>query len=141
MRGRQALPRAAHVEIDPSRESLADAAPGRPKPGGTSERIRREFGFVPKRTIGEAVAVLNTAFKTGRLPDPMTDSRYYNIRVMQVNPSEVLTGFGAETRSEARPDNPSKLHAPDVAQAIVSMLETADRGFITESTIWATNPQ
>src|SRR5256885_15542575 len=67
--------------------------------------------------------------------------RQHNIRVMQVNPSEVLTGFGAETRSEARPDNPSKLHAPDVAQAIVSMLETADRGFITESTIWATNAQ
>ncbi|MFL5482169.1 MAG: SDR family oxidoreductase [Gemmatimonadaceae bacterium] len=67
--------------------------------------------------------------------------RQHNIRVMQVNPSEVLTGFGAESRSEERPDNPSKLHAPDVAQTIVSMLETADRGFITESTLWATNPQ
>ena len=67
--------------------------------------------------------------------------RQHNIRVMQVNPSEVLTSFGAATRTEARPDNPSKLHAPDVAQAIVSMLEMADHGFITESTIWATNPQ
>ena len=67
--------------------------------------------------------------------------RQHNVRVMQVNPSEVLTNFGAESRSEARPDNPSKLHAPDVAQAIVSMLETADHGFITESTIWATNPR
>ena len=67
--------------------------------------------------------------------------RQHNIRVMQVNPSEVLTNFGAVSGSEARRDNPSKLHAPDVAQAIVSMLETADHGFITESTIWATNPQ
>ena len=67
--------------------------------------------------------------------------RQHNIRVMQVNPSEVLTSFGAETHDERRPDNPSKLHAPDVAHAIVNMLETADRGFITESTIWATNPQ
>lgn len=67
--------------------------------------------------------------------------RQHNVRVMQVNPSEVLTNFGADARSEARPDNPSKLHAPDIAQAIVSMLETADHGFITESTIWATNPR
>ena len=49
----------------------------------SSERIRREFGFVPKRTIGQAVSDLNAAFKGGRLPNPMTDSRYYNIRVMQ----------------------------------------------------------
>jgi len=67
--------------------------------------------------------------------------RQHNIRVMQVNPSEVLTNFGAASRTETRPDNPSKLHAPDIAQAIVSMLETAYHGFITESTIWATNPQ
>jgi 3-oxoacyl-[acyl-carrier protein] reductase len=67
--------------------------------------------------------------------------RQHNVRVMQVNPSEVLTSFGAETHDKTGPDNPSKLHAPDVGHTIVSMLETADRGFITESTIWATNPQ
>ena len=49
----------------------------------SSERIRREFGFVPRHTISAAVSDLNTAFKTGLLPNPMTDSRYYNIRVMQ----------------------------------------------------------
>jgi nucleoside-diphosphate-sugar epimerase len=49
----------------------------------SSERIRREFGFVPRRTIAEAVADLDQGFKDGRLPDPMTNSRYYNIRVMQ----------------------------------------------------------
>jgi len=67
--------------------------------------------------------------------------RQHNIRVMQVNPSEVLTGFGAETPRKPRPDNPSKLHAPDIAQLIVDMLEMPDHGFITESTVWATNPQ
>jgi 3-oxoacyl-[acyl-carrier protein] reductase len=66
--------------------------------------------------------------------------RQHNIRVMQVNPSEVLTDFGALQRANERPDNPSKLHAPDIAQLIADMLETPDRGFITESTIWATNP-
>src|SRR2546423_886581 len=69
--------------------------------------------------------------------------RQYNIRVMQVNPSEVLTSFGEGQSSPkpAKPDNPTKLHAPDIGRLIVSMLEGEDRGFVTESTIWATNPQ
>jgi len=69
--------------------------------------------------------------------------RQHNIRVMQVNPSEVLTSFGegASSRSASKPDNPSKLHASDIAHLIVSMLEMEDRGFVTESTIWATNPK
>lgn len=69
--------------------------------------------------------------------------RQHNIRVMQVNPSEVLTSFGEAQSSPtpAKPDNPSKLHASDIAQLIVSMLEIEDRGFVTESTIWATNPK
>jgi len=69
--------------------------------------------------------------------------RQYNIRVMQVNPSEVLTSFGEGQSSPkpARPDNPTKLHASDIGRLIVSMLESEDRGFVTESTIWATNPQ
>jgi 3-oxoacyl-[acyl-carrier protein] reductase len=68
--------------------------------------------------------------------------REYNIRVMQMNPSEVLTNFGATTpRTEPRGDNPSKLHAPDIAEVIAGMLAMDDRGFVTESTIWATNPK
>jgi 3-oxoacyl-[acyl-carrier protein] reductase len=69
--------------------------------------------------------------------------RQHNIRVMQVNPSEVLTSFGegASSRSPSKPDNPTKLHAQDIGQLIVSMLEMEDRGFVTESTIWATNPK
>ena len=49
----------------------------------SSERIHREFGFVPRGTIAQAVSDLNLAFKDGRLPDAMTSSRYYNIKVMQ----------------------------------------------------------
>jgi 3-oxoacyl-[acyl-carrier protein] reductase len=69
--------------------------------------------------------------------------RQHNIRVMQVNPSEVLTSFGEGESSpvSSKPDNPSKLHASDIAHLIVSMLEMEDRGFVTESTIWATNPR
>ena len=69
--------------------------------------------------------------------------RQHNIRIMQVNPSEVLTSFGEGQSSpkSARPENPSKLHASDIGRLIVSMLEVEDRGFVTESTIWATNPK
>jgi 3-oxoacyl-[acyl-carrier protein] reductase len=67
--------------------------------------------------------------------------RQHNIRVMQVNPSEVQTGFGAEQTTQVKPQNPSKLTASDIGQVIVSMLEIEDHGFVTESTIWATNPR
>lgn len=66
--------------------------------------------------------------------------RQHNIRVMQVNPSEVQTSFGADESRSVKPENPSKLTASDVAQLLVSMLEMGDHGFLTESTLWATNP-
>lgn len=49
----------------------------------SSEAIRRELGFVPKRTIEDAVRDLIAAFRGGKIPDPMTDIRYYNIKTMQ----------------------------------------------------------
>ena len=69
--------------------------------------------------------------------------RQHNIRVMQVNPSEVITSFGEGESSPtpSRPDNPTKLHPSDIARVIAGMLEIEDRGFVTESTIWATNPK
>ncbi|HEY6088516.1 MAG TPA: SDR family oxidoreductase [Gemmatimonadaceae bacterium] len=69
--------------------------------------------------------------------------RQHNIRVMQVNPSEVITSFGEGQSSptSAKAENPTKLHPQDIAQVIVGMLEVEDRGFVTESTIWATNPK
>jgi 3-oxoacyl-[acyl-carrier protein] reductase len=67
--------------------------------------------------------------------------RQHNIRVMQVNPSEVQTSFGEGESTHTKPDNPTKLRSTDIAQLIVGMLEIEDRGFVTESTIWATNPK
>ncbi|MCK4602589.1 MAG: SDR family NAD-dependent epimerase/dehydratase, partial [Phycisphaerae bacterium] len=49
----------------------------------SSEKIKKELGFVPRHTIEEAVMGLVAAFDAGKIPDPMTDSRYYNIRTMQ----------------------------------------------------------
>ena len=49
----------------------------------SSEKIRRELGFVPKRTVENAIDDLLGAFRGGQIPDAMTDIRYYNIRTMQ----------------------------------------------------------
>lgn len=66
--------------------------------------------------------------------------RQHDIRVMQVNPSEVLTEFSARAGGAQEP-NPTKLHAEDIAHAIVSMLAMNDRGFTTQLTVFATNPR
>ncbi|MBA7653424.1 UDP-glucose 4-epimerase [subsurface metagenome] len=48
----------------------------------SSEKIRRELGFVPKHTIEDAIEDLCDAFKAGKIPNPMNDIRYYNIKTM-----------------------------------------------------------
>jgi len=62
--------------------------------------------------------------------------RKSNIRVMQINPSEVQTAFHRD-----RGHNPSKLDPGDIAEAIAAMLAMEDRGFVTEMAVWATNPE
>ena len=49
----------------------------------SSEKIRRELGFSATHTIEDAVRELTAAFRAGRIPEPMTDDRYYNIKRMQ----------------------------------------------------------
>ncbi|HJY62515.1 MAG TPA: SDR family oxidoreductase [Ignavibacteria bacterium] len=68
------------------------------------------------------------------------DLRKNNIRVMLVNPSEVQTDFSVNAGGKKRDYNPTKLIGEDIAHTIISMLEMEDRGFITEATVWATNP-
>ena len=67
--------------------------------------------------------------------------RKFNIRVMQVNPSEVQTEFVTNSGREQKNHNPSKLEAADIAHVILSMLQLHDRGFVTEATVFATNPR
>jgi 3-oxoacyl-[acyl-carrier protein] reductase len=67
--------------------------------------------------------------------------RKHNIRVMQVNPSEVQTDFFVNVGGAERPFNESKLQSTEIAHTILSMLEMNDRGFITEATVFATNPK
>lgn len=49
----------------------------------SSEKIRRELGFVPQHTIEDAVSDLVVAFRAGKIPNAMTDISYYNIKTMQ----------------------------------------------------------
>ena len=49
----------------------------------SSEKIHRELGFSPRCTIRDAVCDLVSAFRAGKIPNPMTDARYYNIKTMQ----------------------------------------------------------
>ncbi|MDX5426674.1 MAG: SDR family NAD(P)-dependent oxidoreductase, partial [Bacteroidota bacterium] len=65
--------------------------------------------------------------------------RPYNVRVILVNPSEVTTAFNQPGRKE-REEVPNKLRPAEIAHSIVSALEMDDRGFITELSVWATNP-
>jgi 3-oxoacyl-[acyl-carrier protein] reductase len=65
--------------------------------------------------------------------------RKNNIRVMQVNPSEVQTNFFVNAGS-ARAKNSSKLEGEDIALVICDMLEMHDRAMVTEATVFATNP-
>ena len=66
--------------------------------------------------------------------------RKFNVRVMLVNPSEVITNFSAAA-GLAQKAGPTKLQPSDIAHAVKTALEMDDRGFITELTVFATNPQ
>jgi len=49
----------------------------------SSEKIRRELGFAAIRTVTDAARDLVDAFENGLVPNPMTDPRYFNIKMMQ----------------------------------------------------------
>jgi len=49
----------------------------------SSDKIRRELGFIPRHTIEDAVRGLVAAYQAGKIPDPMNDIRYYNIKTMK----------------------------------------------------------
>ncbi|MGI8497393.1 MAG: SDR family oxidoreductase [Gemmatimonadaceae bacterium] len=67
--------------------------------------------------------------------------RQFNVRVMQINPSEVLTNFRAASGRPSQPENQTKLHAEEIAHVIATMLALDDRGFVAEASVWATNPR
>jgi nucleoside-diphosphate-sugar epimerase len=51
----------------------------------SSEKIKRELDWEPRRTIRDAVRDLVAAFKAGKIPNSLTDPRYFNIKTMQAH--------------------------------------------------------
>lgn len=52
----------------------------------SSAKIKQELGWEPRHTIQDAVRDLLAAFQAGKVPNAMTDLRYYNIKTMQATP-------------------------------------------------------
>lgn len=48
-----------------------------------SDKIRNKIGFQPKRTVEDAVRGLCKAFREGKLPNSLTDDKYFNVKTMQ----------------------------------------------------------
>lgn len=65
--------------------------------------------------------------------------RKHNIRLFLVNPSEVVTNFGAASGFDQK-DNATKLRPEDIAHMVKAVLEMNDRGFTPELSVFATNP-
>ena len=51
----------------------------------SSEKIKRELGWTPKRTIEDAVVDLCRAFRARKVPNSLTDIRYYNVKTIQAS--------------------------------------------------------
>jgi 3-oxoacyl-[acyl-carrier protein] reductase len=66
--------------------------------------------------------------------------RKHNVRVMLVNPSEVLTNFSTIAGFEQK-QNETKLRPEDIALMVKAILEMDDRGFTPELSVFATNPR
>jgi 3-oxoacyl-[acyl-carrier protein] reductase len=65
--------------------------------------------------------------------------RRHDVRVMLVNPSEVLTPFSSKAGYQQE-HSEKKLRPEEIADAIVGALKVDDRGFIPEFSVFATNP-
>ena len=50
----------------------------------SSKKIENELNFKPKFTIDDAINDLKDAFTSGLLPNSLTDSKYFNIKKMQL---------------------------------------------------------
>jgi len=49
----------------------------------SSEKIKKELGLEPAHNIEDAVKDLQKAFKEGLIPNSLTDSKYFNVKLMQ----------------------------------------------------------
>lgn len=55
-----------------------------------STKIARKLGYVPTRTIEDAIRDLCRAFQAGKFPDSLTDDRYVNVKVVKKMTSALI---------------------------------------------------
>ncbi len=91
------------------------------------------YGFQGGSAYGASKAALSQMSRCWA-----AELRRHNIRVMQIDPSWV-TNTNNNNGSYIAP-NPSLLSPDDIAHGIVAMLETDDRAFVPQMSVWATNP-
>ena len=111
---------------------------------GSTAALRGAAGASPYAATKFALRGMTEAWRR--------ELRPAGVRVMLVNPSEVMTSFaanrvgpdgepgggGAGEYSEA--ERLTKLRGEEVAQAIVGLIALDDRALVTEVEVWATNP-
>lgn len=111
--------------------------------------IKQDYGNIinvsstaGKRGFEGGTAYVASKFALGGMTECWrSELRSHNIRVMQINPSEVQTAFAENAGMGERKFNETKLIADDIGKAICDMLSLPDRGFIPETSVWATNPR
>ena len=52
----------------------------------SSRKIAEHLGYRPRRTIEDAVRDLARAFAAGKIPQSMTDKKYFNVEMMKAHP-------------------------------------------------------
>jgi nucleoside-diphosphate-sugar epimerase len=80
-----ALADIVHSKVSPRRDVLINKIPtSDPRSYHiSSEKIEKELGFKPKKTIEDAVEDLVDAFEQGKIPNSLEDKKYYNIQTMK----------------------------------------------------------
>jgi nucleoside-diphosphate-sugar epimerase len=51
----------------------------------SSDKIKRLLGWTPQRTLEDAVIDLCRAFRADKIPNPLTDIRYFNVKTIQAS--------------------------------------------------------
>lgn len=122
---------------------------------GASMMASHAAKIFKKQNYGDIVNIASTAsmkgFKMGSIYAAskfalralsqcwQAELRPHNVRVIQINPSEVPTAFSAENREE-RPLEENKLRPQEIADVLIATLKMDRRGFIPEVSVFATNP-
>ena len=108
---------------------------------GSTSALRGSAGASPYAATKFALRGMTEAWRR--------ELRGSGVRVMLVNPSEVMTAFAenrvgpdGETADKdyTEAERMTKLRGEEIAATIASLIELDDRALVTEVEVWATNP-